>query len=58
QIETLRLMVNEGKELTNRQYREMFGVTDRTALRDLRGLVAAGQAQRVGSGRSVRYIAM
>ena len=57
QIEALRLMVNEGKELTNHQYREMFGITDRTALRDLKGLVAAGQAQRVGKGRNVRYTA-
>jgi predicted HTH transcriptional regulator len=57
QIEALRLMVNEGKELTNHRYREMFGITDRSALRDLKGLVAAGQAQRVGKGRSVRYVA-
>ena len=57
QIEALRLMVNEGKELTNRWYRETFGITDRTALRDLSGLIAAGQAQRVGKGRNVRYIA-
>jgi len=57
QIEALRLMVNEGKELTNRQHREMFGITDRTARRDLNGLVAAGQARRIGQGRDVRYIA-
>ena len=57
QVEALRLMVNEENELTNRRYRKMFGITDRTALRDLKGLVAAGQAQRVGKGRNVRYIA-
>ena len=45
------------KRLTDRQYQEVFGITDRTALRDLKGLVAAGQAQRVGGGRNVRYIA-
>ena len=57
QIEALRLMVNEKKELTNQLYREMFGITDRTALRDLNGLVAVGYVQRVGEGRRVRYIA-
>jgi ATP-dependent DNA helicase RecG len=57
QIEALRLMINEGKELTNRQYREMFGITDRTALRDLNGLVAVGYVQRVGEGCRMRYIA-
>jgi len=58
QIEALQLMVNEGKELTNREYRQTFGITDRTALRDLRGLVAAGQAWRAGKGRNVRYVAV
>ena len=57
QIEALRLMVNEKKELTNQLYREMFGITDRTALRDLNGLVAVGYVQRVGEGRRVHYIA-
>ena len=57
QIDALRLMVNEGKELTNCWYRETFGITDRTALRDLNGLIAAGQTRRVGRGRNVRYIA-
>jgi ATP-dependent DNA helicase RecG len=58
QIEALRLMVNEGWELTNRQYREMFDITDRTALRDLDGLVEIGQIQRIGKGRGVRYVAI
>jgi len=57
QIEALRLMVNERQKLTNRQYREMFGITDRTALRDFTGLIAVGYAQRVGEGPSAYYIA-
>ena len=57
QVEALRLMVNEGDEMTNRQYREMFDITARTALRDLKGLVEAGQVRQVGQGRSVRYVA-
>jgi len=57
QVEALRLMVNEAQELTNRQYREMFDVTARTALRDLKGLVEAGQVRQVGEGHSVRYVA-
>ncbi|MBM4467597.1 MAG: hypothetical protein FJ014_18925 [Chloroflexi bacterium] len=57
QIEALRLMVNERQKLTNRQYREIFGITDRTALRDFTGLIAVGYAQRVGEGPSAYYIA-
>jgi len=57
QIEALRLMVNERQKLTNRQYREIFGITDRTALRDFTGLIAVGYAQRVGEGPSAHYIA-
>ncbi len=57
QVEALRVMVNEGEEMPNRQYREMFDVTARTALRDLKGLVEAGQVRQVGQGRSVRYVA-
>lgn len=57
QVEALRLMVNEDEELTNRRYREMFDITARTALRDLKGLVEIGEARQVGEGRNVRYVA-
>ena len=57
QVESLRMMVNEGEELTNRQYREMFDITARTALRDLKDLVEAGQARRLGKRRDARYVA-
>jgi len=58
QVEALRLMVNEGQDMTNRKYREMFGVGNQTAVRELKGLVAKGQARRVGQGRATRYEAI
>ena len=57
QVEALRLMVNEGVELNNRRYREMFDITDRSALRDLNRLVDLDLIRRLGEGRSVGYIA-
>jgi ATP-dependent DNA helicase RecG len=57
QIEALRLMVNKDEEMTNRRYREMFDITYRTAVRDLNDLVEKDQAQRIGQGRSTRYVA-
>jgi ATP-dependent DNA helicase RecG len=55
QIEALRLMVNEGRTLTNREYRQLFNVDDATAFRDLSKLVQVGQAKAVGGGRSRLY---
>ena len=57
QAEALRLMVNEGVILTNRQYREMFQVASRTALRDLDRLVDTGWVRQVVRGRSTGYSA-
>jgi ATP-dependent DNA helicase RecG len=57
QIEALRLMVNEGRALTNREYRQLFDVTYITAFRDLSKLVKVGQAKTIGSGRSLQYVA-
>jgi len=48
-------MVNEGKKLTNREYRQLFGVTYVTAFRDLSQLVKVGQAKAIGSGRGRKY---
>ena len=58
QIEALRLMVNEGREMTNRKYRETFGVGNQTAARELKGLIEKGQARQVGQGRATRYEAI
>jgi ATP-dependent DNA helicase RecG len=55
QIEALRLMVNEGQVITNRWYRQRFGVTNKAAANDLRELVESQQAIRVGRGRSTGY---
>jgi len=45
----------EGR-LTNREYQQAFGVSERTALYDLQGLVEAGLALPVSSGRGRYYI--
>jgi len=42
--------------VTNRGYQELFGVSERTALYDLQGLVDAGLALPVSSGRGRYYI--
>lgn len=46
----------EGK-ITNKKYREMFGITDRTALRDLNTLCEKNIFQRIGvTGRETKYM--
>ena len=55
QVHALALMVNEGRELTNREYREMFGIAKNTALRDLDGLVRTGWVRQVARGRATGY---
>ncbi len=55
QIEALRLMVNEGYEFGNKEYREKFGVSARTSLRDLTLLIETGMVQQVGQGRGAKY---
>ncbi|MBU0510953.1 MAG: hypothetical protein KKD28_11120 [Chloroflexi bacterium] len=55
QIEALRLMVNEGRKLSNREYREALGVTHVTAFRDLTRLVDLGLARAEGAGRGRKY---
>ena len=57
QIEGLRLMVNEERPITNRQYRELLGVSAATATRDLSELVQKEQTARAGRRRTTRYVA-
>ena len=57
QIEALRLTVNEGQELNNADYRQLFNVSQRTATRDLTGLVQTGWVHQVGVKRGTRYTA-
>lgn len=57
QIDALRMIRNEGKAISNADYRNLFGISDRTALRDLNQLVALGFVRRVGSGPQSLYVA-
>jgi ATP-dependent DNA helicase RecG len=47
--------VHENGGITNGEYIKLTGVSDRTALRDLEGLVSQGALRRVGKRRSSRY---
>jgi ATP-dependent DNA helicase RecG len=58
QIEALRVMVNEKRTITNAIYREMFKVSDRSALRDLKDLVQKGLIRRKGKRRAAEYEAI
>ena len=57
QIEALRLMVNEGQEMTNAMYQELFEVSRRTATRDLKALVRTGWVRQKGTRKGTRYVA-
>jgi ATP-dependent DNA helicase RecG len=56
QIEAMRLIRNENRAISNADYRNMFGISDRTALRDLNQLVALGFVRRIGSGPQSLYV--
>jgi ATP-dependent DNA helicase RecG len=56
QIEALALMVNEKQVMTNRDYRELFSISNRVAANELQVLVKKGLVKQIGSGRSVRYV--
>ena len=56
QIEALRLMVNEGKVFTNREYRQLFKVMNKTASTDLNTLVKKEIVIIRGRGRNVEYL--
>lgn len=55
QIEAIDVMREQGR-LTNSDYQDHFDVSERTALYDLSGLVDAGIALAVSSGRGRHYI--
>ena len=55
QIRTVEYLRLHGR-LTNRDHQRLFGVSERTALYDLQGLVKAGIALPVSSGRGRHYI--
>ena len=55
QIEALRLIVNEGREITNKEYRMIFNVTNVTAYRDLTQLVKEKLIKQKGKYKDRRY---
>ena len=57
QVEALRLMVNERREMTNSLHQKLFGVSRRTATRDLARLVETGWVRQIGTGKGTRYTA-
>lgn len=57
QIEAIRMLRNEGKAISNAEYRNMFGVSDRTALRDLTAMIDLGLIRRIGNGPQSFYVA-
>jgi ATP-dependent DNA helicase RecG len=58
QIEALRIMTNEGKELTNAIHRQLFNVSRNTASRDLQALVQTGWVKATGDRKGTRYQAV
>jgi ATP-dependent DNA helicase RecG len=57
QIDAMRILRNDGRALSNAEYRTMFGVSDRTALRDLSAMMELGLVRRIGSGPQSFYVA-
>jgi len=55
QIEALRLMVNEGKVMTNREYREIFNVSNQTFVRDMRLLTKLNFVVSEGTGKAIKF---
>ncbi|MBU2638065.1 MAG: hypothetical protein KJ955_03770 [Nanoarchaeota archaeon] len=56
QVKAVALAKRKG-EITNKQYRELFGITDRTALRDINAACEKRVFQRIGvTGRETKYV--
>lgn len=55
QIESLKLMVNEGKRFSNREYRKAFNVSNQTFVRDMKALTKLEFVTTAGVGRSLKY---
>lgn len=56
QMKCLKMVYNEDKIFTNKFYRGMFNITDRTALRDLNQLVDENLLKREGFKKTARYV--
>lgn len=55
QQEGIRYVKKTGK-ITNSEYQDLLGVTRKTALRDLDGLVEKGVIERIGAKRGIYYV--
>jgi ATP-dependent DNA helicase RecG len=55
QIEALRMMVNEGKRFSNKEYRETFGVSNQTFVRDMKFLMKLDFVISKGTGKAIRF---
>ncbi|MGP8188735.1 MAG: Fic family protein, partial [Methanobacterium sp.] len=55
QMKIVEWIVNEGK-ITNRDIRNMFGISDNAALDEIRKLMNFDVIKREGEGRSVHYV--
>ncbi len=55
QIETLRLMVNEGKTFTINEYYKKFNTNEKTARRDFKKLISLGFVEKIGSTKKAYF---
>ena len=55
QVKAIRY-IKENKVITNKTYREMFDITDRTVLRDIEELVEFKMFKKIGNGRATKYV--
>ena len=55
QLEILKLIYNEGKAISRKDYAERFNTSIRSAQRDLRQLLAEQHIKQEGAGRAVKY---
>ena len=58
QIESLGIMVNEGRKLTIEECSKTFQVSRKTAIRDLKKLIEKGFVTKVGVKKGVFYVAV
>jgi len=56
QLKSLEMTYNENIIITNKEYRNLFNTTDRTALRDLNQLVNENLLRREGFKKTARYV--
>jgi ATP-dependent DNA helicase RecG len=57
QIDALGILRNENRTISNSEYRRRYGVSDRTALRDMSAMMELGLIRRIGNGPQSFYVA-